>query len=104
MVPCRRGAQGIGCKVSHSRDGTRLHGPRMLHTRAMHPSNPIQGAPLRTNTRPTQTPRMPCAPRTLASQKVPVVVKSYRPCVVATPEDFRELLMEAGKLARLDHP
>jgi len=35
---------------------------------------------------------------------VTVVVKSYKPSVVASPEDFRELLMEAGKLARLHHP
>jgi hypothetical protein len=34
----------------------------------------------------------------------PVVVKAYKPDVIATPEDFRELLMEAGKLARLAHP
>lgn len=33
-----------------------------------------------------------------------VVVKSYRPRVVAAPEDFRELLMECGKLAQLEHP
>jgi hypothetical protein len=33
-----------------------------------------------------------------------VVCKAYKPGVIATPEDFRELLLEAGKLARLSHP
>jgi hypothetical protein len=33
-----------------------------------------------------------------------VVVKTYKPGVIATAEDFRELLMEAGKLSRLSHP
>jgi hypothetical protein len=33
-----------------------------------------------------------------------LVVKTFKPGVISTPEDFRELLLEAGKLARLDHP
>ena len=33
-----------------------------------------------------------------------VVVKGYKPHVIATPEDFRELLLEANKLKRLQHP
>lgn len=39
-----------------------------------------------------------------SAQVLTVVVKSYKPYVIATPEDFRELLMEAGKLSRLSHP
>ncbi len=34
----------------------------------------------------------------------PVVVKSYAPHVISTPEDFRELLLEARKLRQLRHP
>lgn len=33
-----------------------------------------------------------------------VVVKSYVPHVIATPEDLRELLLEAGRLKWLSHP
>jgi hypothetical protein len=34
---------------------------------------------------------------------VAVVVKAYKPGAVDSPENFRELLMEAGKLAGLVH-
>jgi hypothetical protein len=33
-----------------------------------------------------------------------VVVKGWKPDVIATPQDFRELLLEASKLHRLQHP
>lgn len=33
-----------------------------------------------------------------------IVCKVWRPDVVATPQDFRELLLEASKLHRLQHP
>lgn len=33
-----------------------------------------------------------------------IVCKVWRPFVVATPQDFRELLLEASKLHRLQHP
>ncbi len=33
-----------------------------------------------------------------------VVVKSYAPHVMATPEDVRELLLEANRLKRFHHP
>jgi hypothetical protein len=33
-----------------------------------------------------------------------VVVKGYKPHIIAVPEDFRELLLEASKLHRLQHP
>jgi hypothetical protein len=33
-----------------------------------------------------------------------VVVKGYKPHVVSSPQDFRELLLEAAKLQRLQHP
>jgi len=35
---------------------------------------------------------------------VNIVCKVWRPFVVATPQDFRELLLEASKLHRLQHP
>lgn len=35
---------------------------------------------------------------------VGVVVKGWKPHVIATPQDFRELLLEASKLQRLRHP
>jgi hypothetical protein len=35
---------------------------------------------------------------------VNAAVKVWRPFVVASPTDFRELLLEAAKLARLSHP
>jgi len=50
-----------------------------------------------TNTAPRSPPRT-------NTQPIPVVVKSFAPAAVRTPEDFRELLMEAGKLTRLEHP
>lgn len=34
---------------------------------------------------------------------LPVVVKGYKPFVVGSPQDFRELLLEASKLHRLRH-
>lgn len=37
-------------------------------------------------------------------QTVSVVIKGYKPHVIATPQDFRELLLEASKLKRLQHP
>jgi hypothetical protein len=39
-----------------------------------------------------------------ASSTLPVVVKGYKPFVVGSPQDFRELLLEASKLHRLRHP
>lgn len=38
------------------------------------------------------------------SKPVNVTVKVWRPFVVATPADFRELLLEASLLRRLEHP
>lgn len=35
---------------------------------------------------------------------VNIVCKVFRPFVVQTPADFRELLLEASKLHRLQHP
>ncbi|KAI8474943.1 MAG: hypothetical protein J3K34DRAFT_517795 [Monoraphidium minutum] len=35
---------------------------------------------------------------------VAAVVKAYKPDVIESPEDFRELLLEAGKLSQLSHP
>ncbi len=35
---------------------------------------------------------------------VNIVCKVFRPFVVSTPQDFRELLLEASKLHRLQHP
>lgn len=35
---------------------------------------------------------------------VNIVCKVFRPFVVQTPADFRELLLEASKLHRLHHP
>jgi hypothetical protein len=39
-----------------------------------------------------------------ASSTLPVVVKGYKPFVVGSPQDFRELLLEASKLQKLRHP
>jgi hypothetical protein len=33
-----------------------------------------------------------------------VVVKTFKPGAIASAEDFREMLMESAKLARLAHP
>jgi hypothetical protein len=44
------------------------------------------------------------AARGCADHHPSVVVKSYVPHLIATPEDFRELLLEATRLKRLRHP
>jgi hypothetical protein len=96
------------------RTARRAPGPRGLGSAHRAPPSRVSSGPQATAPRaPQQRPRRrpgPCSPATRPApppprpKDVPVVVKAFGADVIATPEDFRELLMEAGKLAQLDHP